>query len=175
MTSAFSESLVEEAALAWLASLGYAVFHGPDIAVGEPAAERTDPGYRDVVLEGRLRQALARLNPAVPPEALDDAYRKLTRTDAPMLLDRNRALHRMLVDGVTVEYRRRDGSIAGAQARVIDFDDPDANDWLAINQFTVAEGQHTRRPDVVVFTQWPCRHGIAGKDDEHTAALEVGA
>ena len=60
-------------------------------------------------------------------------------------------MHRMLVDGVTVEYRRADGSIAGAQARVIDFDTPDNNDWLAVNQFTVAEGQHTRRPDVVLF------------------------
>jgi type I restriction enzyme R subunit len=143
--------VVEEAALAWLGSLGYSVLHGPDIAVGEPAAERTDPGYRDVVLERRLRQALAQLNPAVPPEALEDAYRKLMRTDAPTLLDRNHALHRMLIDGVTVEYRRADGSIAGAQVRVIDFETPENNDWLAVNQFTVAEGQHTRRPDVVVF------------------------
>jgi len=151
MTDRFAESVVEDAALAWLEALGYAVLHGPDIAVGEPAAERKDPGYRDVVLERRLRQALVRLNPAIPPEALHDAYRKLTRTDAPTLLDRNHALHRMLVDGVTVEYRRPDGSIAGAQARVIDFDTPEDNDWLAVNQFTVAEGQHTRRPDVVVF------------------------
>ncbi len=77
--------------------------------------------------------------------------RKLTRVDAPSLVERNRAVHRMLVDGVTVEYRRKDGSIAGAQARVIDFDAPASNDWLAVNQFTVAEGQHTRRPDVVLF------------------------
>src|SRR5207247_7367293 len=81
----------------------------------------------------------------------DDAFRKLTRADAPSLLERNRAVHRMLVEGLTVEYRRRDGSIAGAQARVIDFDRPEKNDWLAVNQFTVAEGQHTRRPDVVLF------------------------
>ena len=66
-------------------------------------------------------------------------------------MERNRAVHRMLVDGVTVEYRRKDGSIAGAQAQVIDFESPDNNDWLAVNQFTVAEGQHTRRPDVVLF------------------------
>ena len=147
----FSESVVEDATLGWLESLGYSVLHGPDIAVGEPAAERSDPNYRDVVLEGRLRQALVRLNPDLPTEALEDAYRKLTRTDAPSLLERNRAVHRMLVDGVTVEYRRKDGSIAGAQAKVIDFDKPDNNDWLAVNQFTVAEGQHTRRPDVVLF------------------------
>ncbi len=147
----FAESVVEEAALAWFHGLGYAVLHGPDIAVGEPAAERGDPNYRDVVLEGRLRQALKRLNPDLPSEALEDVYRKLTRVDAPSLMERNRAVHRMLIGGVTVEYRRKDGSIAGAQARVIDFDLTADNDWLAVNQFTVSEGQHTRRPDVVVF------------------------
>jgi type I restriction enzyme R subunit len=147
----FTESVVEDAALAWLEALGYAVLHGPDIGAGEPAAERSDPNYRDVLLERRLREALLRLNPDLPPDALDDAYRKLTRVDAPSLVERNRAVHRMLVDGVTVEYRRKDGSIAGAQARVIDFDAPASNDWLAVNQFTVSEGQHTRRPDVVLF------------------------
>ena len=147
----FAESTVEQAALAWLEGLGYAVLHGPEIAAGEPAAERSDPNYRDVVLERRLRQALGHLNPDLPAEVLEDAYRKLTRTDAPSLLERNRAVHRMLVNGVPVEYRRLDGSIAGAQARVLDFDQPDNNDWLAVNQFTVAEGQHMRRPDVVLF------------------------
>jgi len=147
----FNETAVEDAALAWLQALGYTILHGPDIAAGEPAAERSDPNYRDVLLERRLRDALARINHDLPPEALDDAYRKLARLDAPSLVERNRALHRMLVDGVTVEYRRKDGSIAGAQAKVIDFHKPDANDWVAVNQFTVAEGQHTRRPDVVLF------------------------
>jgi type I restriction enzyme R subunit len=151
MTDRFAESVVEDAALSWLDGLGYAVLHGPEIAVGMAGAERTDPGYRDVILERRLRQALARLNPSLPPEALDDAFRKLMRADAPSLIERNRAAHRLLVDGVTVEYRRADGSIAGAQARVIDFETPANNDWLAVNQFTVAEGQHTRRPDVVLF------------------------
>lgn len=79
-------------------------------------AERGDPNYHDVVLEGRLRRALARLNPALPAEGLEDAVRKLTRLDAPTLMERNRAAHRMLVSGVTVEYRRADGSIAGDQA-----------------------------------------------------------
>ena len=127
------------------------MLHGPDIAAGQPAAERNDSGYRDVILDTRFRQALARLNPDLPPEALEDAYRKLTKADAPSLMERNRAVHRMLVDGVTVEYKRKDGSIAGAQARLIDFDDPDKNDWLAVNQFTIAEGQNVRRPDVVLF------------------------
>lgn len=149
--SPITESHVEDAALEWLAGLGYEVRHGPDIAAGEPGAERTDPGYRDVVLERRLRDALGRLNPALPSEAVDDAFRKLTRTDAPSAVERNRALHRMLVDGITVEFRRADGSIGGAQARVIDFDVPGNNDWLAVNQFTVADGPHSRRPDVVLF------------------------
>jgi len=149
--TALNESHIEEAALAWLASLGYTVLHGPDIAVGMPNAERDDSTYRDVVLSRRLREALARNNPELPPDALDDAYRKVMRVDAPTLLERNRSCQRMLVDGVTVEYRREDGSIAGGQARLIDFDVPENNDWLALNQFTVAEGQHTRRPDVVLF------------------------
>ena len=151
MNGGVSESVVEDAALAWLEALGYAVIHGPEIAVGMPGAECTDPGYRDVVLERRLRQAFGRLNPSLPPEALDDAFRKLTRADAPLLIERNRAVHRMLVDSVMVEYRRADGSITGAQTREFDFEAPEANDWLAVNQFTVAEGQHARRPDVSLF------------------------
>lgn len=148
---AFTESVVEDAALGWLDALGYQVLHGPVIAVGEPAAERSDPNYRDVILEKRLRQALTQLNPTLPSEAIEDAFRKLTRSEAPSFIERNHAVHLMLVNGVDVEYRRKDGSIAGAQARVIDFDVPDNNDWLAVNQFTVSEGQHTRRPDVVIF------------------------
>jgi type I site-specific restriction-modification system R (restriction) subunit len=83
--------------------------------------------------------ALTRLNPGLPAGAVFDAYRKLLRVEAPNLLGRNRALHRMLVDGVNVEYTRSDGSIAGAQAKVIDFERPEHNDWLAVNQFTVVE------------------------------------
>ncbi len=147
--STLSESEIENAALAWLESLSYTVKHGLEIAPGELAAERT--GYGQIVLERRLRDALARLNPELPPESLDDAFRKVLRTEGATLEARNRAVHHTLVDGVTVEYRRRDGSIAGAQARLIDFDAPENNDWLAVNQFTVSETKHTRRPDLVLF------------------------
>jgi type I restriction enzyme R subunit len=149
--SSFTESVVEQAGLAWLESLGYSIKHGPEIAVNAAAAERNDPGYRDVILDGRLRDALAALNPHLPVEAIEDAFRKLTQPPGAGLLERNRAAYRMLVDGVPVEYRRSDGSIAGDQVRVLDFDDPACNDWLAVNQFTVAEGEHTRRPDIVIF------------------------
>ena len=144
-----AESTVEQSALAWLSDLAWEVKHGPEIAPDGLFAERQD--YGQVVLEQRLRDALARLNPDLPPEALEDAFRKLVNPPGATLEQRNRALHRMLVDGVTVEYRRPDGAIAGAQARVLDYGDPDNNDWLAVNQYTVVENRYTRRPDVVLF------------------------
>jgi type I restriction enzyme R subunit len=149
LSVSFTESTVEEAALEWLAELGYRVVGGAEIAPGEPDAERD--GYSETVLARRFRLALQRLNPALPREALEDAARKVLYLDAPTLVSRNHRFHGMLRDGVGVEYQREDGSIAGAQVRLIDFDDPDANDWLAVNQFTVVEGQNTRRPDAVVF------------------------
>ena len=147
--TAFTESVVEQAALAWLESIGWTVRNGATIAPGEPEAERID--YSPVVLAQRLRDALARLNPGLPVEALDDAFRVLTRAEGIELLAHNRGVHRLLVDGVTVEYRSTDGEIRGAQVRVLDFDRVDANDWLAVNQFTVVENKHTRRPDVVLM------------------------
>ena len=105
MNVKFTESVVEEAALAWLESLGYAVVHGPELAAGEAGAERLDPNYRDVVLEGRLRQALARLNPSLPREAHEDAYRKLTRSELPSLIERNRAI-------ASHARRRRHGGVS---------------------------------------------------------------
>ncbi|MCC7195796.1 MAG: type I restriction endonuclease subunit R [Gemmatimonadaceae bacterium] len=145
----FNESVVEEAALAWLSGVGWHTLNGAEIAPGEPAAERDDFGQ--VVLTERLRAALVRLNQGLPAAALDDAFRKLTRPEGAELIVRNRAMHRLLVDGVTVEYRDADGNLRGAQARVIDFDEPAHNDWLAVNQFSVVENKHSRRPDVVLF------------------------
>ena len=144
-----TEADVEAAALSWLEGVGWRTAHGSDIAPDAPGAERGD--YGQVVLERRLRDAIAELNPNLPLEALDDAFRRLTRPEGATLEARNRAFHRMLVDGVTVEYGAGDGAIRGAQARVVDFDDPDRNDWLAVNQLTVSENRNTRRPDVVLF------------------------
>ena len=104
-----------------------------------------------MALERRLQDSLAELNPGLPTSALDDAFRRLTRPEGSTLEARNRAFHRMLVEGVTVEYRADGGAIRGAQVKVIDFDNPTNNDWLAVNQFTVTENRSTRRPDVVLF------------------------
>ena len=149
MTANFTESEVEDAALDWLAGCGWSVAHGPDIAPDAPDAERAD--YGAVVLERRLRNALARLNTDLPAGALDDAYRKLTRPEGATVEARNRVFHRMVVAGVTVEHRTDDDHIRGAQLRVVDFGDPSGNDWLAVNQVTVVENKHERRPDVVLF------------------------
>ena len=149
MIASFTESEVEDAALDWLAGCGWSVAHGPDIAPDAPDAERAD--YGAFVLEGRLRGALERLNPNLPAEALDDAFRKLTRPEGATVEVRNRAFHRMIVDGVTVEHSTDDGHIRGAQVRVVDFDTPSGNDWLAVNQVTVVENKHERRPDIVLF------------------------
>ena len=144
-----SEAEVEQIALDWIAGLRWQVVHGPEIAPDALNAERAS--YSQVVLEGRLRDALAQLNPELPVLSLDDAFKKLILPAGSTLEARNRACHRMLVDGVTVEYRTADGQVRGAQARVIDFGTPENNDWLAVNQFTVTENQNTRRPDIILF------------------------
>ncbi len=144
-----TEADVEQAALAWLRGLGWQVTHGPDIAPDTPGSERND--YGQVVLERRLRDALSNLNPNIPVAALDDALRELTHPEGSTMEARNRSFHRMLVNGVNVEYRTNDGAIRGEQAQVVDFDNPDNNDWLAVNQFTVTEKRNTRRPDIVLF------------------------
>lgn len=149
MGNRFTESEVEAASLGWLQSIGWQVRNGVEIAPGEPEAERGEFG--EVVLAQRLRDALGRLNPQLPAEAIEDAFRKLTRPEGVEPIARNRALHRMLVEGVTVEYRDREGAIRGAQARAIDFDEFASNDFLAVNQFSVVENKHSRRPDIVLF------------------------
>jgi type I restriction enzyme R subunit len=147
--SPVDESVIEQAALAWLEALGYTVLSGPDIAPGEPAAERED--YEQVVLESRLRQALQQLNPQVPADAQEEAFRKLTRVDSPSLVANNHLIHKYLVNGVPVEYQRADGSIGGDIVRVLDYDTPENNEFLAVNQFTVVEDRHERSPDVALF------------------------
>jgi type I restriction enzyme R subunit len=145
----YDENLAELALLEWLGELGWQVLAGPTIAPGEPAAERES--YRDVLLEGRLRAALERLNPGLPESALEAAAQTLRRRESPSLVLENRRLHRLLVDGVEVEVPAEGGGVRGARVRAIDFDDINNNDYLALNQLTVEEGNAHRRPDVVLY------------------------
>ncbi|MYA00890.1 MAG: type I restriction endonuclease subunit R [Chloroflexi bacterium] len=135
-----SEADVEEIALGHLRNLGWDTAYGPEI----------ERDYSQVFFEDRLGAALAALNPDLPDDALESAFRKLTQPEGSTLETRNRALHRMLIWGVEVEYRDGD-RIRGGQVKVIDFDDPAANDYLAVNQFTVTERDHNHRPDIVLF------------------------
>ena len=148
MTS-ITEPEVEAAALEWLEGIGWTVAHGPDLAPDSPGTERND--YGSVILEQRFRDALVRLNLNLPTDALESAWSQLTQPEGSTLETRNREFHRMLVKGVTVEYRESGGAIRGKQAYVIDFDEPFRNDWFAVNQFTVVDNQHERRPDIVLF------------------------
>ena len=148
MTS-FNESTVEQAAMEWLSDLGWETASGPDIAPGTPAPERDN--YTEVVLERRLKDALERLNPDLPPSALETGLRSLINPGGPTLEARNRSFHHVLTRGVTVPVRRPDGTVSGEPAAVVDFENPANNDWLAVNQFTVKEDQSTRRADIVLF------------------------
>ncbi|MCY4569072.1 MAG: type I restriction endonuclease subunit R, partial [Candidatus Poribacteria bacterium] len=142
------ESDIEEASLNWFAGLGYTVLHGPDIAPDTSDAERAT--YKEVILSRRLRDTVAHLNPTIPPDAQEEAIRKVLHPDSPALVQNNRAFHQMLVDGIEVEYRQPNGTIRGERVQLVDFDTPENNDWLAVNQFTVVETSE-RRPDIVLF------------------------
>jgi len=144
-----TESHVEEATLAWLSELGYSTARGVDISPDGIASERAN--YGDVLLLDRLRAAIASLNPTLAAETRAEAMNKLLQADQPSLIAENRRLHRYMIEGVPVEIRRTDGTISGEQVRLIDFEDPDANDWLAVNQYSFIENKANRRPDVVIF------------------------
>ena len=144
-----TETDVEQLALDWLYEIGWNTSRGVDI--GPDAAVPLRDRFSDVVLDTHLRDALSRLNPELPADALDDAFRRLTRPQGSTTESRNRAFHRMLVDGVGVEYREDSGWLRGVRAQAIGFDSPLSNRFLAVNQFTVIENQNRRRLDIALF------------------------
>ncbi len=143
-----TEDQLEQEALSWLKSLGYHYAFGPDIAHDGPQPERTS--YKDVLLQGRLADAIARLNPRVPVSARDDAQGQIRDLGTPALLSANRHFHKLLCTGVPVQYQR-DGETIGDFVQLIDWTNPTANDWLAVNQFTLQGPKHNRRPDIILF------------------------
>lgn len=143
-----TEYIVEQAALEWFDELEYTTLNATEIAPEEPGAERQT--YADVVLTKRLQNALEIINPDISSEAIEDAIRKVTRTESSSLYENNRRFHKFLTDGVDVEYQV-DGYTRYQKVWLVDFNKPDNNDWLAVNQLTVIENNNNRRPDVVVF------------------------
>lgn len=143
-----TEDQLEQEVLGWLAEVGYRVVCGYDVAPDSDNPWRAN--FNQVLLLDQLRGAIARLNPSVPMVAREDALAQVVNLDTPAQLSANRAFHRLLVNGVPVQYQR-DGETVGDFVRLVDFEDPTANEWLAINQFTIKGPKHTRRPDIILF------------------------
>jgi len=144
-----TEATVEQAALEWFEELGYGLAHGLTPSAEDERAERR--GYGDVVLEGLLRAAVERINPGIPAEAQEQAVRQALHPGGVGLVAQNRVLHRLLVEGVAVEYRRQDGTIGHDSVWLIDWTRPEGNDWLAANQVIMRDGGNERRADIVVY------------------------
>ena len=143
-----TESDLELVVLEYLQTQGWALVYGPEIAPGEPSSERSD--YRDVVLTGRLRAAVARLNPELPADALDEVVKTVLRPESQSLMTENWRAYQLLTQGVPVQYRAADGSIREVRAQLINWADPSDNDFVAINQYTI-QGKSERRPDIILF------------------------
>ncbi|MEO9382732.1 type I restriction endonuclease subunit R [Chromobacterium phragmitis] len=143
-----TEDQLEQETLGWLEDVGYTRLFGPDLAPEGADCERAD--YRQVLLLERLRGAIARLNPGIPLAAREDALRQVQELGIPALLSANRRFHQLLVGGVPVEVRK-DGETRGDFVRLIDWANPSANEWLAVNQFAIKGPRHSRRPDIILF------------------------
>jgi len=148
MTAKITEDQIELLAIERLETLGYSYLYGPDIAPDCDNPERDS--FEDVLFLARLETAIARLNPQVPPAARVDALRQLQRLNAPDLIVNNEAFHRMLTEGIKVTYQDG-GAPRGDLVWLVDFDHPDNNEWLVVNQFTVIENGINKRPDVILF------------------------
>jgi type I restriction enzyme R subunit len=143
-----TEDQLEQEALGWLSDVGYTPLYGPDLSPEGARPERQS--YQQVLLIERLRGALARLNPGMPPAAREDALQQVVDLGIPALLPSNRRFHQLLITGVPVDVHK-DGETLGDFARLIDWTDPSRNEWLAINQYSIRGPHHTRRPDIVLF------------------------
>lgn len=143
----FTEDLLEKAAIEIFEELGYNYAFGPDIAFDGNSPERNN--YKDVILEQRVKDALFSINRHLPEEALEEAYRKIITFNSPVLVENNKAFHKLLVEGIDVSFSN-DGEIKTEKAYIIDFENINRNDFLVVNQFTIIEKEE-RRPDLVIF------------------------
>ena len=146
--SRLTESAIEEFAIKLFERLGYSFVYAPDIAPDGEQPERSH--YGEVLLAGRLAQALKRINPKLSSAMLQDALKEVQRVSSPELLANNEAFHRLLTEGVKVS-RQQDGNQRGDLAWLIDFDHPENNEFVVANQFTVIENHQNKRPDLVLF------------------------
>ncbi len=162
------ESDVEEMAVHWFRDLGYQVEYGPDISPNGAAPLRDS--YQEVVLHSRLELAIRRFNPSLPDETIKEVVQKVIYPKAPDLDTNNHEFHRYFLNGVQVEYQGATGCTVGVRAKLFDFDNPEMNDWLVANQFTVKEGDQEGRPDIVVFVNGLPLAVIELKNSQKTSA-----
>ena len=144
-----NESTIENASLEYFRELGYSTAWGPSLAPGEPGEERSS--FDQVFLFGRLREAALRINTSLAHGLIDEALKKLGRAESQNPIDENYRVHKLITEGVPVEHRGEDGQVRTTRVWLVDFEQPERNDWLAINQFTIIENGKNRRPDVIVF------------------------
>ncbi|WBL17460.1 type I restriction endonuclease subunit R [Sutcliffiella sp. NC1] len=145
----YLESDLEEATLEWLAEMDYSILAGPDIAHEGDYPERDS--YQDVVLTERLREALCRINPNVPHEAIELAVQRIEANESPNLVINNQKFHRMVTDGLDIELQGSEGYNPTVKVWLFDFENSAINDIVAVNQFTIIEGKYNKRPDVILF------------------------
>ena len=143
----FREDHLEEAAIEILKELGYSYAFGPDITYDGYSPERNN--YKDVILEQRVKDALFNINRNLPEEALDEAYKKIINFNSPILIENNKEFHKLLIEGIDVSFIK-DGESKTEKAYIIDFENKNKNDFLAVNQFTIVEKEE-RRPDIIIF------------------------
>ncbi|HCT2037990.1 TPA: type I restriction endonuclease subunit R [Klebsiella pneumoniae] len=144
-----SEAAVERTLLDQLHSLCYSIEQEENIGPDGHRPERDS--HDEVILKKRFEDAVARLNLGLPSEAIQDAVRRVMQSELPSLLEENRRIHRLMTEGVDVEYYADDGTLTASKVALINFENPEQNDWLVVSQFVVINGQNKRRPDVVVF------------------------
>ncbi|MFN8437441.1 MAG: type I restriction endonuclease subunit R [Cytophagales bacterium] len=147
MRNSITENEIEQIALSYLQNLGYSYLNGLDIS---PDGEHPERQYTDVVLATRLRDAIDKLNPTITKDAKKDALKKVLRTESPNALINNETFHKYLTEGVDVEVRTADG-IRGEKVYIVDFENAENNEFLAINQFSIIEGSQNKRPDIILF------------------------
>ena len=148
MPSKMTESDVEELFLNILSDLGYSIKFGPDISPGGLYKERE---YSEVVLASRLKERLRIINPSLPEDAIEEAFSKIVKQESQDMIFNNRSFHNLLVNGIDVQYKQADGSIRHDKAFMMDFYNVDNNEFLAVNQLTIIEDKHERRPDIILF------------------------
>jgi type I restriction enzyme, R subunit len=147
MAAVISEDHIEQIVIEEFIDLGYSYVNGADISPDGISQERQ---FDEVVLKQRLQAAISKLNPKIPYEAQEEAVKKLLRTNSPNLFQNNYDVHKYLTDGVDVEYRKGD-RIAGDKVWLIDYENPNNNEYLVVNQFTIIENNVNKRPDIILF------------------------